>query len=72
MTYAMKLFEEREEGRQEGLLQGIEQGIEQGTRDTILELLSRNVIPMEVACDKLQVSPEEVAKLIEEYSSREP
>lgn len=64
MTYAMKLFEEREEGRREGL----EQGIEQGTRNTILELLTQDIISAQVACDKLGISLEDVRKLTEEYS----
>ena len=70
MTLEMKLFEEREEGRREGLEQGIEQGIEQGKRDAILELLAQNIITAETACDKLDVSSEELQRMVEEYAAR--
>ncbi|MBO4652479.1 MAG: hypothetical protein J5649_04085 [Lachnospiraceae bacterium] len=62
MTLEMKLFEEREEGRREGL--------EQGKRDAILELLAQNIITAETACDKLDVSSEELQRMVEEYAAR--
>lgn len=53
-----------EVAKQDGIKQGIEQGSEKGKITVLIDLLNNRIISEEVVMDKLNISKEELTKLI--------
>ena len=53
-------------GRAEGIKEGIHQGVARGIQQNIIELYQEKLISLEIACQKLQLTPEAFQQLLNE------